>query len=74
MVNVVHRMIGSHLMNSIAGGMRKVSGNLIPQWNPWIPKGAKYEKFTSAVISEGINASDRAVVYFPSCINRSMGI
>ena len=73
-VNVFHRILGSHLMSSIAGGMRKVSGSLIPQWNPWMPKGAKCAKFTSAVISEGVEASNRAVVYFPSCINRSMGV
>lgn len=73
-VNTFHAILGTQLMGSIAGGMRKISGNLIPQWNPWMPKGARYNEFVSPDFSEQVDTSNRAVVYFPSCINRSMGV
>lgn len=73
-VNTFHAILGTPLMGSIAGGMRKISGNLIPQWNHWMPKGARYHEFISPDSSKQIGASNRAVVYFPSCINRSMGV
>lgn len=67
-VNVFHTMLGSTLMGGIAGGMRKISGNVIPKWNVAMPKGARKIKHTIA--NEG--QVDK-VVYFPSCINRTMG-
>jgi len=57
-------------MKFISGGLGKISGGRIPQWNRWLPTGA-------ARIKAGLTAeagSERKVVYFPSCINRSMGI
>lgn len=90
LVNAFHAILGSRLMGSIAGGMRKMSGNRIPQWNPWMPKGAKGIKINEHQItpstnqhistlahqhiSTSTNQHIRKVVYFPSCINRSMGV
>ena len=50
--------------------MRKISGNRIPLWNPFIPTGSQAIKVGRGLKSE----SQRKVVYFPSCINRSMGV
>ena len=47
--------------------MRKISGNSIPLWNEYMPTGAKKIK------KQGVGSSDKKVVYFPSCITRSMG-
>lgn len=67
-VNFWHSILGDTLMGGIAGGMRKLSGNAIPKWNVDMPKGAK--KINHSVVNAGM--PDK-VVYFPSCINRTMG-
>ncbi|MFR9166448.1 MAG: (Fe-S)-binding protein [Dysgonomonas sp.] len=67
-VNFFHTILGSSLMGGIAGGMRKLSGNRIPKWNKDMPKGS--HKIKHSVANEG--QVDK-VVYFPSCINRTMG-
>ncbi len=68
-VNVFHFLMGRPVMTSISGGLRKISGGKIPQWNRYLPKGA------DRIIPKdtGAQESERKVVYFPSCINRSMG-
>jgi FAD/FMN-containing dehydrogenases len=67
-VNFFHTILGDSLMGGIAGGMRSISGNTIPKWNKDMPKGA--HKIKHQVANEG--KVDK-VVYFPSCINRTMG-
>ena len=67
-VSICHTVLGSNLMGTIAGGMRKISGNRIPKWNKDMPKGAK--KIKHSIANEG--QVDK-VVYFPACINRTMG-
>lgn len=67
-VGFAHSVLGTGLMKGISGGMRKLSGNKIPQWTPAIPGGSKKIK------PEKVSGKDVwKVVYFPSCINRSMG-
>ena len=68
-VGFFHSILGTPMMKGISGGFRAISGNRIPQWNPYLPLGAKK-------IREQQNrlTSENKVVYFPSCINRSMGV
>lgn len=67
-VNFFHTILGDGLMGGIAGGMRSLSGGAIPKWNRDMPKGAR--KIKHLVANEG---KTEKVVYFPSCINRTMG-
>ncbi len=67
-VQFFQKILGDTLMGSIATGMRKVSGNLIPQWNKYMPKGA------DSIYPATKDDKPLKVVYFPSCISRSMGI
>lgn len=67
-VNFFHTILGDSLMGGIAESMRSISGNTIPKWNKDMPKGAK--KITHSIANEG---QENKVVYFPSCINRTMG-
>ena len=69
-VNFLHTLLGTNVMRAISGSMRRVSGNRIPYWSPFMPGGARGIKRYSDISSTSI----RKVVYFPSCINRSMGI
>lgn len=56
-------------MKNVAGGFRKISGNRIPLWTQYMPSGARSIK--NGAIN---NNNPKKVVYFPSCINRSMGV
>ncbi|NDW09023.1 FAD-binding oxidoreductase [Dysgonomonas sp. 520] len=67
-VDFFHSILGDTLMGGIAGGMRTISGNRIPKWNKDMPKGS--HKIKHSVVNE---SQENKVVYFPSCINRTMG-
>jgi len=69
LVNTIHGMLGTRAMESIAGSLRNISGNRIPLWNKHMPKGAP---FLNPKPPESGNPL--RVVYFPSCINRTMGM
>ncbi len=69
-ISFFHRVLGTKVMKALSGGMRSFSGGRIPLWNPFLPSGAKKIR-----ISATTGSGDRnRVVYFPSCINRSMGL
>lgn len=67
-VNLFHTILGDSIMGGIASGMRSLSGNTIPKWNKDMPKGARKIKHVIANMGQ-----EKKVVYFPSCINRTMG-
>jgi D-lactate dehydrogenase len=68
-VNFLHMLLGTRLMNGAAVGARWLSRGLLPLWNPYMPRGA------DRVPPGDIGEPDRpTVVYFPTCINRAMGI
>jgi len=66
---VVRKLLGDKIFGFIAKLFRSVTRGIIPQWNKYLPKGNK-SKFKNDIIDE----EEQAVVYFPSCISRSMGI
>jgi D-lactate dehydrogenase len=68
-VNVFHTILGTGVMGAIAKSARKISGNKIPQWNPYFPKGAP-KIDTKVVLSD----NPKKVVYYPACINQAMGV
>jgi D-lactate dehydrogenase len=69
-VSFFHILLGTSIMKGISSGLRKISGDRIPLWNSYMPTGARKIK----VKNESIPGNPRKVVYFPSCINRSMGV
>ena len=67
-VNDFHLLLGSKNMNRISEFLRKISNNKIPLWNKYLPKSA------DSVIEKSIdNSNSLKVVYFPACLNRTMG-
>ncbi|MFW6348608.1 MAG: FAD-binding and (Fe-S)-binding domain-containing protein, partial [Cyclonatronaceae bacterium] len=68
-VNGVHKAIGTKAMHMIATGLRNISGKNLPQWDPFLPKGAP-----KIDTSAPVNGNPRKVVYFPSCINQAFGV
>jgi D-lactate dehydrogenase len=68
-VHFFHTLLGTGVMNALAKGLRRLSFNRLPAWNPWMPVGARAVRWTRHA---GPGDAPK-VVYFPSCINRSMG-
>jgi D-lactate dehydrogenase len=69
LVAFFHSILGTRLMSVVSNGVRWLSFNNIPAWNKWMPSGAK--AVHPLPISK--ESQSKRVVYFPSCINRSMG-
>ncbi len=69
LVHVFHFIFGKRIMQFSADLLRKISGNTLPRWNPYMPRGAK-------PVSPRHYDNDNVfnVVYFPSCITRTMGV
>ncbi|OFX39592.1 MAG: 4Fe-4S ferredoxin [Bacteroidetes bacterium GWA2_40_14] len=68
-VSFSHRVLGDKLLGGIASGLRTVSFQTIPEWNPYLPQPAKTQK----VKPTQKDTQAPKVVYFPSCINQTMG-
>ncbi|MDD4657102.1 MAG: FAD-binding and (Fe-S)-binding domain-containing protein [Bacteroidales bacterium] len=71
---------GKKLFGTVAGGVHKISGGIVPLWNEYFPKGTP--KISNKVEAESLvtlnknstpKGNNLKVVYFPSCITRSMG-
>jgi D-lactate dehydrogenase len=68
-LNFTHNILGSGLMTFFASGLHKITLEKIPMWNPFMPSGSKKIRTRETHGPGGFK-----VVYFPSCINRSMGV
>lgn len=64
-----HRLLGSGGMRQVTEWARKLSGDRLPQWNPYLPRAAE-------VISCSGDDGELPVkaVYFPSCLSRTLGV
>lgn len=65
---------GKKLFGGVAVGMHKISGGIIPLWNQHFPKGSGKIDISAQKGVETTGKYTQKVVYFPSCITRSMGI
>jgi D-lactate dehydrogenase len=61
-------LLGSEIMLRAARAARRLSGNRLPQWTPYLP-GPASVRVPSVAGSFGAPK----VVYFPSCVSRTMG-
>ena len=70
-----HNVLGTHAMKGVAGALHK--GGL-PLWTPAMPGKTRQPKacrdVKSCVSPEESHALPLKVVYFPSCINQTMGL
>ncbi|MCP4126556.1 MAG: FAD-binding oxidoreductase [Gammaproteobacteria bacterium] len=63
-----HALFGSRVLDTLAGGARRLSGGRLPQWNEYMPGPAAAVK--PAPVIAGYAPK---VVLFPSCASRTMG-
>lgn len=67
-LNIGHTILGSKITGGISKALYTISGKRIPLWNKYMPKASR------KIVPQEVNDSNpNKVVYFPSCINRSMG-
>ena len=66
--NFIHKVLGTPSMETFTKTMRNLSGNRLPKWSITMPKG------TNIDLNFEQQVKDKKVVYFPSCITRSMGL
>jgi D-lactate dehydrogenase len=64
----VHSLVGTRRLTALTTWLRSFSGDRLPLWTPAMPRGGA----ASAWHAYGSEQADQ-VVYFPACINRSMG-
>jgi D-lactate dehydrogenase len=66
--SAAHAVLGDAAMGGVARAVRAASGGRLPLWNPQMPRPQRAPRLTDVVSGKG-----RPVVYFPSCIVRTMG-
>ncbi|MGD9086240.1 MAG: (Fe-S)-binding protein, partial [Desulfobacterales bacterium] len=67
-VEHTHQLLGTRNLERIAAGIRKLSQGRVPSWDPFFPGSA------GQVPRPNPQADGSArVVYFPSCVSRTMG-
>ena len=71
LVSTANWLLGDKLMSSIAKGLHYGTGQLIPLWTPAMPRATHRPKIN--LKSSTLNSQFNKVVYFPSCINQTMG-
>ena len=69
-ISLFHTILGTGIMQAVSGGLRRISGDRVPAWSRFMPKGARVINTQNGDDPNNL----RKVVYFPSCINRSMGV
>ncbi len=74
--DTAHDLLGSNTMSSITRNMHRILG--IPLWTPAMPKAYSINKALKQKHQEipetTKNEESLKVVYFPSCINQTMGV
>ncbi len=69
MANLVHTVLGTNNMNSLCGSLHRGLG--IPLWTTAMPKSYRVP---SSLLKPAPQNDVPKVVYFPSCINQTMGL
>ena len=73
-VDLAHGVLGPRPLEVVSGTLNRVTGNVVPEWNRYMPRGAAPLRRPAApaapVADKGI---PRKVVYAPSCVTRMMG-
>jgi len=73
-LNGLRTVFGTTLFGAMARGIRAISGGAVPLWNEYMPTGAtSLHPGINCTMGVSPDKAERHVVYFPSCITRSMG-
>jgi D-lactate dehydrogenase len=73
-VNFLHIVLGTKSFEAISSLLVKITNGKIPQWNKYMPKGSDPIEISKPILPKTNEDGILTVVYFPGCINRTMGI
>tara|TARA_R110000796_G_scaffold244497_1_gene367594 strand:+ start:7065 stop:9884 length:2820 start_codon:yes stop_codon:yes gene_type:complete len=68
LANGVQRLLGAPRLQRLSSGVRKLSGQRLPQWTPAMPQPVRWVEPTPAAAT-----GKPKVVYLPACVSRTMG-
>ncbi|NBC33712.1 MAG: FAD-binding protein [Alphaproteobacteria bacterium] len=71
LADLAARVAGPGTLEGVTGTLRKLSGERLPRWSRDMPRAGGYE--TRSDPAGSADADVPAVVYFPSCVSRTMG-
>jgi len=74
LVNFSHSLFGTKFMEVVSSILTRLTKGKIPGWTRYMPKGADSIVLGKSFLRETDKLNELPVVYFPSCINRTMGI
>lgn len=72
-VSFAHSLLGPSPLEYISSRLNKVSGNMVPEWNSYMPKGASALNMNPVKPAKQAKGVPRQVVYMASCVTRMMG-
>ena len=78
-IHALRLLFGKKLFGAMARGLRRLTGGALPLWNEYMPTGASHRAGIAPSSQKSCVGRDttrdemRKVVYFPSCITRTMG-
>ena len=78
-IHALRLLFGKKLFGAMARGLRWLTGGALPLWNEYMPTGASHRAGIAPSSQKSCVGRDttrdemRKVVYFPSCITRTMG-
>ncbi|KFX71809.1 4Fe-4S ferredoxin [Pseudomonas taeanensis MS-3] len=67
-VNGLHKLLGSALLEKTSTGLRRLSGNRLPQWTAAMPQAVQPIRFSPPTADQRPR-----VVYLAACVSRAMG-
>ena len=67
-IKFLRNLLGEKFTASFVNSINKISIGIFPKWNAYLPSGS-----TNKLIGDINNNNHKCVVYFPSCISRTMG-
>lgn len=67
--SMAERLLGAPLLTRLSGGVRKVSGGRVAQWDPSLPQPVRFVSPNAPEPSDG----RPRVVYLAACVSRTMG-
>lgn len=70
MAGMARRVFGKQQLGRVTGGIRRLSGDRVPQWSPSLPRAAPIRVLRQGT---GKSISREKVVYMPSCATRVFG-
>ena len=74
-VDLAHGIVGPRPLQAISRAVNRASDHYVPEWNPFMPKGAAKLRAPPkpAPAPEQARGIPRKVVYAPACVTRMMG-